>query len=306
MAHSKAPVVTGVAVVFAILSFVVVTLRILSRIFIFRKVRLDDYLIIIASLLSWGFIGIGLAAVHNGLGHHMSDIDLADFQTYLKIIYVSSTFYLSCLGFVKCSVLVFYTHLENATLTRLSYIMLGVIVCQAGSFVIVAIFQCNPIRKAWSPTTLGSCVEINVFYMANAALNICTDVITYALPMKVIMQLDISRRQKIGILIILCFGLFACIASIIRITYIPAMLSSPDVTYVISDAMYWSIIETNTGILAASMPCFKAIFARFLPRLLGSSRGCKEDDASDATQSLRPDPWSQPDLPLPELPKARD
>lgn len=61
----------------------------------------------------------------------------------------------------------------------------------------------------------------------------------------------------------------ACVSSIIRITYIPAMLTSPDSTYVISGAMYWSVIETNVGIFAASIPSFKAIASRFLPRLIG-------------------------------------
>lgn len=48
------------------------------------------------------------------------------------------------------------------------------------------------------------------------------------------------------------------------------MLSSDDQTWVIADAMYWSVIETNIGILAASIPSYKAIAKRYAPRLLGS------------------------------------
>lgn len=73
----------------------------------------------------------------------------------------------------------------------------------------------------------------------------------------------------------------ACVSSIIRITYIPSMLTSPDSTYVISGAMYWSVIETNVGILAASIPSFKAIASRFLPRLIG-----------EYTSQKRYGPWS--------------
>jgi len=61
----------------------------------------------------------------------------------------------------------------------------------------------------------------------------------------------------------------ACVSSIIRITYIPAMLTSADYTYAISGAMYWSVIETNIGIFAASIPSFKAIASRFVPRFIG-------------------------------------
>lgn len=47
------------------------------------------------------------------------------------------------------------------------------------------------------------------------------------------------------------------------------MLTSSDPTYVIAPAMYWSVIETNVGILAASIPSFKAVAQRYLPRLIG-------------------------------------
>lgn len=47
------------------------------------------------------------------------------------------------------------------------------------------------------------------------------------------------------------------------------MLSSKDSTYAISGAMYWTVIETNVGIFAASIPSFKAIASRFLPRFIG-------------------------------------
>ena len=198
-------------------------------------------------------------------------------------------FYLACLGFVKTSVLWFYTRLGDRYLTRMSYVMMGVILCQAGSFVLVAAFQCQPISKAWTGTGPGKCVQINIFYLCNAALNIVTDLLTYTLPVRVIFNLQMPHKQKIVLAFILCLGLLyvaqdsfeyflhanitkfcsACISSIIRISYIPAMLKSRDYTYAISGAMYWSVIETNIGIFAASIPSFKAIASRFLPRFIG-------------------------------------
>jgi hypothetical protein len=61
----------------------------------------------------------------------------------------------------------------------------------------------------------------------------------------------------------------ACVSSIIRITFIPRMLTNPDATWAIAPAMYWSVIETNIGILAASIPSYKALAKRYLPVLLG-------------------------------------
>lgn len=49
------------------------------------------------------------------------------------------------------------------------------------------------------------------------------------------------------------------------------MLFSADQTWTISGPMYWSVIETNVGILTASMPAFKAIAKKYAPKLLGGS-----------------------------------
>ncbi|OQD66635.1 hypothetical protein PENPOL_c004G05476 [Penicillium polonicum] len=266
---SQGPVVVGICVAFAALTFVVLALRLFARIYVLGQMGIDDYLIIGACALSWSFIAVTLVAVKHGLGQHIEYVDQTRIVDYSFAVWLSSMFYLATLGFIKTSVLCFYTRLGDRYLTRLSWVMMGVIIAQATSFVLVAAFQCQPISMAWTGTGPGKCVDINLFYLCNAALNIVTDLLTYTLPIKVVFHLQVPRKQKIVLAFILCLGLFACISSIIRITYIPTMLSSKDSTYAISGAMYWSVIETNVGILAASIPSFKAIASRFLPRFIG-------------------------------------
>lgn len=116
-------------------------------------------------------------------------------------------FYLATLGFIKTSVLCFYTRLGDRYLTRLSWVMMAVIGAQATSFVLVAAFQCQTISKAWTQTGPGKCVDINLFYLCNAALNIVTDVLTYTLPIKVIFNLQVPQKQKFVLGVILCLGL---------------------------------------------------------------------------------------------------
>ncbi|PLN81905.1 integral membrane protein Pth11-like protein [Aspergillus taichungensis] len=267
---SKGSVVIGVALAFAIITFVVIVLRLFARIYVLRQMGFDDYLIIGACLFSWAFSAVTIVAVRHGLGSHMASVPLAGMETYAFAVWLSSMFYLAAIGFIKTSVCWFYTRLGARYLTRLAYIMMVIVACQATSFVLVAAFQCNPIPKAWKGTAIpGKCVTINVFYLANAALNILTDVLTYTLPIKVVFELQMPKKQKMVLGLILSLGLLACISSIIRITYIPGMLTSKDATYAITGAMYWSVIEINIGILAASIPSFKAIASRFLPRLIG-------------------------------------
>ncbi|KAE8381288.1 hypothetical protein BDV26DRAFT_255707 [Aspergillus bertholletiae] len=273
-AESKGPTVIAIAVTFAAWTFIILCLRLFSRVFVTQRMGYDDYLIVCACLTSWAFSAVTVVSVRNGLGSHFNDVDPSKLETYAMVVWISSICYLATLGFIKSSVCLFYTRLGDRLLTRLSLGMLGVIIAQASSFVLVAAFQCRPIEKAWKSTLPGTCVAINVFYLANAALNILTDVMTYSLPLRVIYKLQVPVKQKVALVFILSIGLFACVSSIIRITYIPAMLSDPDTTWVIAEAMYWSVIEINIGIFASSIPSFKAIASRYLPRLIGEySRG---------------------------------
>lgn len=130
--------------------------------------------------------------------------------TYSQIVWLSSIFYNACLGFIKISVLALYMRLGDKNLRRVAIIMLGVIICQAGGNVFACIFQCTPVEAAYridmDPEEM-SCVNINAFYLANAAVNILTDIMTYTLPIPLVIKLKVPRRQKIGLGIILGLGL---------------------------------------------------------------------------------------------------
>lgn len=87
-------------------------------------------------------------------------------------------------------------------------IMMGIVAFSTTANVLVCIFQCAPIQKAWDLSiTDGRCdVNINAFYIANAVTNIATDVLTYVLPIGLIHDLHIPSRQKIAVGVMLCLG----------------------------------------------------------------------------------------------------
>lgn len=81
---------------------------------------------------------------------------------------------------------------------------MAVVACQATANVLVCILQCTPVSAAWYVTP-GKCININAFYLINAALNITTDLITYTLPIRLIINLQTPLKQKIALSIM--FGL---------------------------------------------------------------------------------------------------
>ncbi|KAK9643769.1 hypothetical protein V6Z96_008469 [Aspergillus fumigatus] len=185
---SQGPFVVGISIAFAVVTFVVICLRMFARVVVLNHVGMDD-------------------SVKKGLGSHLDDVDKSNLPSYSFVVWLSSMFYLACLGFIKTSVCWFYTRIGDKTLTRMSLIMMGIVGTQATVFVMVAAFQCRPIPKAWNTSLPGQCVEINIFYLANAALNILTDLLTYSLPIKVLLRLQMPVKQKLALGFILCLGL---------------------------------------------------------------------------------------------------
>jgi hypothetical protein len=56
--------------------------------------------------------------------------------------------------------------------------------------------------------------------------------------------------------------------------------------------MYWSVIELNVGILAVSIPSYKILVKKFLPRVLGSYSGGEISGAPRYGHRSRQGPYS--------------
>lgn len=125
-----------------------------------------------------------------------------------QIVWLSSIFYNACLGFIKTSVLALYMRLGDRGLRKLAIFMFVLVACQATGNSLAALFECSPIKAAYDTTVKNKkCININAFYLANAAVNISTDVLTYTLPIRLVIHLQVPRNQKIGLGIMLSLGL---------------------------------------------------------------------------------------------------
>lgn len=150
---------------------------------------------------------------------------------------------------------------------------------------------CNP-----NLNTPESAICLNNIAVAQAVLNIVTDGFIIALPIPTIHGLNMGLKQRLTVGFILalgsayvipprpphppscqdlpnvifCHNSSACIASIIRIAYVRAMVTNPDITYTQCAAAVWSLLEMNLGILCNSLAALKPFIREFLPGLLSS------------------------------------
>jgi hypothetical protein len=127
-------------------------------------------------------------------------------------------------------------------------------------------------------------------WYANASINIVTDLMIAALPVRSIWGLQIPKHQKIALLIILTIGWFVCLVSILRLRALAILAQHPqDSSWYSAPTAYWSAIEVNLAIVCASLPALKPLLVRLIPAFSTrhSSRGYSSTVTSNCSHRLQ-------------------
>lgn len=104
----------------------------------------------------------------------------------------------------------------------------------------------------------------------NFSLNIITD-LTFALfiPVPMLWNINVTRRTRISLFGVLGLGCFACACAIVRFTYLGTYKKHNDWLWDTQYLTTWSVLETNVGIIAASLPSLRPLFKKFLGSMYG-------------------------------------
>lgn len=163
---------------------------------------------------------------------------------FLQDVWIASWVYCLAGSLAKLSLLVFYLRLSPQAWFRWSvWVTMAFISSYTIGIVFALIFACNPISMAWDIRVGGECIDMAVLYIVTAAANICSDLILFCLPIPMVYNLQIPRRQKIGLLGIFLIGSLTVVTSVVRVAILPGMLTNLDLTWAISWASVWMSVE---------------------------------------------------------------
>ncbi|KAI4267926.1 MAG: hypothetical protein L6R38_008037, partial [Xanthoria sp. 2 TBL-2021] len=153
-----------------------------------------------------GFEGRG---VYHGVGKHASTLSDSDLQQALMAFYTSQIFYKLTVNSTKISVIFLYRRIFTNILPfrRLTSAVMIYISLYATASILATIFQCTPINRAFDHEIEGRCLDTTAFWFVNAINNILTDLLTLALPQRLIYQLQMRKRVKAGLYSIFGLGL---------------------------------------------------------------------------------------------------
>lgn len=108
---------------------------------------------------------------------------------------------------VKISILLLFLRIFPAKQFRMMvYGVMAFVVTYGVASIVATIVQCSPVARIWDKAFPGSCIDLTVFWYANAAASIVGDFLTLILPIPVVKQLQLPPRQKMGLMLVFAVG----------------------------------------------------------------------------------------------------
>ncbi|KAH7146086.1 hypothetical protein EDB81DRAFT_947156 [Dactylonectria macrodidyma] len=256
-----------------ILSILAITARLSTRAFIVKKIGADDVLISIAFLFGLALSTLYMLSTRYGEGLHIEYLEPTNVPTYTQVMLSQGLIYGLCQMFIKLSYLSLYLRIAPHKTYRLAlYISMVLVAAYGISGALVSMLLCLPFEKLWQPDIPGHCIDINTFYMFNTTTNIVFDIAIYIMPLHILWNLNLPKRQRMALVLVFALGFVVLIASVFRLVTLVHLLYSPDYrgdnTWTTVESLNWSSVEIHLALVLSCTGAFKTLIQRFLPGLL--------------------------------------
>ncbi|KAF9870235.1 integral membrane protein [Colletotrichum karsti] len=265
------PAVEFIAIVFGIICVIVVGLRIYVRAGLSgastRLWGIEDWLAVVGTVPFIPAVVFAVQASRYGVGSH--DVDLpsplyliraSECQLYWEVLYfISSTI-------IKCAIGFTCVRLDKRRpVVILMAANMSIMVIVAILALVFVFANCAPLAASWNPA-LGTCQKVislqTVSYIVSA-IQMATDWICATIPFFIVAGLQMSRRKKVSVCAILGLGIFASIATCVRMPYLKYYDTATyptEIGYHLGVISITSNLECALGIIGCSLPPLRKLF----------------------------------------------
>ncbi|EEU39818.1 uncharacterized protein NECHADRAFT_5404, partial [Fusarium vanettenii 77-13-4] len=254
---------------FVVIATVIMVLRVYVRAWMLRYTANWGWKDTFAVLSYGSFIVSSVFAVkaaYFGLGTRddkLNDLVMvrcAEYMLYSQVTYGTTV------PLIKASVVFMLLRITVELKYRWTlYIMQLLATVMAIVGIVASLTYCTPVRAYWNPL-LGKCGDFNRVVIIGyvwTAVGIVTDWCCAILPYFVVRKLQMNRRSKRIVMLILDLGALASTATIVRAPYLQYYLATKDKLYWNGHISLWCQLESGIAIIAASLPSLRKMFARY-------------------------------------------
>ena len=130
---------------------------------------------------------------------------------------------------------------------------------------------CLPINVNWSNVNFVQCIRLDKFYPSMAVSDVLLDALVLTVPLYPLYKLQMSRKQKIGLIGIFMLGALGVLAGFFRMLTMTGIWIGPlppnedavrDTSYMHAPPFYWATIEDGVGIVSACLPVMRPLISR--------------------------------------------
>ncbi|MCJ1463343.1 hypothetical protein MMC07_001950 [Pseudocyphellaria aurata] len=230
-----------------------------------------------------GYVVISFEADKYGSGVHMWNVTKQDVVEYAKLVNASQILYGPLIFVTKLSILLLYLRVFIPSWKSKTFIFIHLLLWTNLSFYLVntfiKVFECTPRSKIWMPTTPGHCVNIDTLVLVAASVNVVSDFTLLILPVASVWNLQMGRKQKLGVSLVFAAGIFGCVSSVMRLIITVQNSNVEDRTFawfgeflwtcVLSSELMWATLidtrsaEITSGIVCSCFPVLPSFIRHF-------------------------------------------
>ncbi|KAL8402989.1 hypothetical protein RB594_008301 [Gaeumannomyces avenae] len=258
---------TITAATFLALTYVSVALRVYVRRWLTKSFLADDWLMLLSQAnftVSCTFILIGIPF---GIGRHNKALSQRQEIEALKWQALATASYVSNMLFIKLSIAVFLLRLSGEKKYKYAiWASAAIVLVWSVVLFFWNIFQCSPVEAQWDYTIPGlKCVtsdQVVSAALALSAMTVLSDFFYALLPVPIIWRVKMTKQAKLTVMLILGLGVFASIATLIRLKFLADLNDTADILFAGTDAMVWTLIEPGVAIMATSLATIRPLLRK--------------------------------------------
>ncbi|ROV94745.1 hypothetical protein VMCG_08895 [Cytospora schulzeri] len=239
-----------------VLAIVSTLLRTWAKLISIKRLQGEDHFMFAALLLCIGTASCLFYGLTTGLGQHedtLTEIQMKNFRISVWVIQRVQPPSLFC---VKTSLIMFYVRIFPTRAIRIAGwgIWIYTLLLLIGVW-FATLFECRPIAYFWNKTTEGGrCIAnpLVTIGLTAAVLSCIGDIFIFAMPIPVVLGLNINNRKKAALAGIFAVGLFVIITSFVR--WVALLTTKSDITFNQVEAGVWTFLEISIGITCGNLP----------------------------------------------------
>ncbi|KAK8074506.1 hypothetical protein PG997_009169 [Apiospora hydei] len=230
---------------------------------------MDDGLMFGGLILYIVDVILGSIGSMHGLGTVNARLNPTMMMEATKYLMIWMLIYVCGLMLIKASICItlFRIASTNKKYRFCIILLLAIIVGNFLTTFIGVLMLCSPVEANWNTALVAQgkakCASTDAMIglsYTSTAVSIATDMACAVLPGVILWRTQMAFRTKVSVTILLSFGSFASISTMIRTPYIEFYRTPlDDLPYHVGNIVLWSNVESAIGLVAGSLPSLRRL-----------------------------------------------